>query len=90
MTDDAQRITDRDRKILEAIRQSGAIDFDRLGRVIGQVSKDLFESGDDDEGGTKVLNIYENVIQVYEVSAPAQGLEDMDDLRRLGDDLRRE
>lgn len=90
MAEQKEGFSDGDREVLRAIQDSGAIDFDRLGEVVGRVSKEAFESAAETDEGNKVIKVATNVIQVVETSAPTTGLEQMSRLQKVGRRLRRQ
>ncbi len=89
MAERSKGLSDRDKEVLRVIRDSGAIDFDRLGEVVGRVSKEAFESAGETDDGNKVIKAVTNVIQVVETSAPTAGLEPMSRLQKVASKLRR-
>jgi hypothetical protein len=74
-------ISDRHRQLMTNIKNSGAIDFTKLGDVVTQVTPQLFDG--DIAADDYIAKGYSSVVQIWKVGVPSDGLDQVAQLQNI-------
>lgn len=74
--------TERHQQLMKAVRDSGAIDFTKLGQVVSDVAPQLFDPNV--AADNYVIKAVTDIIRIWKLDLTALGLGDVAELQQMG------
>ncbi len=81
-TEKRSQVQERDQMVIAALRDSGVLNFEQLGKAVSQVAPTVFDPGTAAAGDYVVKGV-ESVIHIYKLDPAFLGLEEVESIRAM-------